>query len=403
MYSKAEWLTTWLIIALAIAAAVSPLSAQDSRIRIMRRSFAESDEPRNLYNTGRDCFDRGQFAEAERNFREVMQRFPRNPIADRSAYYLIRTLARLGKLSDALSQITNFERTYPRSEWLNDVKELHISLTNQLTPAIEALVVPPVPPHPAPPAPPGPPVSLRTGRGRIHANAVDGAPDLTLQQEALRVLFDKNAERAIEIAAERLKVNPADPVALSNLHMMANTSSDKALPILMSIARDSSNPRARKDAIFWISRSHADKESLTEILVGLTPSFSSDDDSEAVVYALSQVNTPRATDALADMARDKNRSDRIRSNAMLWIAQSPLSNRSSILENVYKGTMDNPRLRRQLVNYIGLARDAQAVNVLENIASTDPDQAVRTSAVRWIAQIKASDALKRLQEWLPKK
>ena len=69
----------------------------------------------------------------------------------------------------------------------------------------------------------------RLQQGHRQGDVTD--PEVSLQQEIMRAVFFNNSDRAIEIATERLKSDPSDPVVLSNLFMVASSLSAKALPM----------------------------------------------------------------------------------------------------------------------------------------------------------------------------
>src|SRR5204863_8284712 len=166
--------------------------------------------------------------------------------------------------------------------------------------------------------------------------------------------------------------NPADPVVLSSLNLVATSHSAQAMPMLLAIVKNSTNAKARRDAIFWLGQSRGDKDSIVDTLVGLIPSLA-DDDSEAVAYALSQIRTDKSVNALASIARDKNKSEKSRNNALFWIGQSRAPNRVSLLEDIYKSSMDSSKIRSQILYALNQTREPQAVTVMGNIASGDPD------------------------------
>jgi HEAT repeat protein len=227
-------------------------------------------------------------------------------------------------------------------------------------------------------------------------------PQISLQQEIMRAVFRNNPERAIEIASERLKVDPADPVVLSSLNMVASSRSTQALPMLLAIARNSTNPKARRDAIFWLGQSRGDKDSIVDTLVGLIPSLA-EDDAEAVAFTLGQIRTDKSLNALAMIARDKNKSEKTRNNALFWIGQSRAPNRVSLLEDIYKNSMDSSKTRQQVMYALSQTREPAAVTVLGNVASNDPDIEVRKQAVFWLGQSRSPDANKELERLLQKK
>jgi HEAT repeat protein len=206
----------------------------------------------------------------------------------------------------------------------------------------------------------------------------------------------------LEIATERLKSNPADPVVLSSLNMVANSRSAQAVPMLLAIARSSTNARARRDAIYWLGQSRGDRDAIVDTLVGLIPSLA-DDDSEAVAFALSQIRTDKSMNALATIARDKSKSEKTRNNALYWIGQGRLPNRVGLLEDIYKNSMDNSKIRMQTLYALSQTREPQAVTVMGNVASSDPDISVRKQAVYWLGQSRSPEANQALEKLLQKK
>jgi HEAT repeats len=125
--------------------------------------------------------------------------------------------------------------------------------------------IPPMPPMPEiPPMPPMPPMPTMEGFSfRYGGQAETTDPAVRLQQEVFRTLLRNNPDRALDLAAERLKTDPADAVVLGNLSMIANISSPKALPLLVSIAKSSPNSAARRDATISIARTRGEKDGLT--------------------------------------------------------------------------------------------------------------------------------------------
>src|SRR5262249_51248044 len=158
MYSNKKWIST-VISTVVVILMISSVAPAQRRISTHAQSLLPPDEARDLFNAGQRFFDENRFGEAESKFREVVRRFPKNPITDRADYYLIRTLAQVGKKNEALNRIDGFAKQYPRSRWLADVRELGIRWTNQFPPGAEAFIIrfrapTPAPPGQAAPAPP---------------------------------------------------------------------------------------------------------------------------------------------------------------------------------------------------------------------------------------------------------
>jgi HEAT repeat protein len=223
-----------------------------------------------------------------------------------------------------------------------------------------------------------------------------------LQLEVLRVLFENNPDRAIEISTDRLRSDPADIVVLSSLHMVAQSRSDRAMPLLVTLAK-SPDSKTRRDAVGWIGRARGEKDSIADILVSLVPAMTGEEDSSAIAYALAQVNTPKAYDALASMARDKSKPERLRQSAVQSIGEAKLTNRVTLLEDIYKASSDNVRVRRTVIGSLTRGKEPQVVTILSNIATSDPDTNVKIAAVNYLGQIKTPEALKALENLLQKK
>jgi hypothetical protein len=343
--------------------------AQTRRVFTVPQNFAEPADPaRELFNAGQRFYDQYRFADAERTFREVIQKYPKSNIADRAEYYLIRTLAQSGKQAEAVERIDAFPKSYPKSAWNADAQEIKIQLTNQIPPKAVAVLVrtPQVPP--APPAPPTP-FAVATPVVARPFGTQNLDPQITLQQEVMRAMFFTDAARAIQIAMDRLKSDMNDPLVLSSMNMIAFSGLPQAVPLFVDVARRSPNLRARKDAIFWMTQAASDKDAIVDTLMGLLPT-SNDEDSDAVAFALGQIHTDKAFNALATIARDKHRTAKARASALRWIGQS---------------------------------QSPQAASTLEAVATTDSDITLRTEAVRWLSLMRTADANQALENILRKK
>jgi hypothetical protein len=155
--------------------------------------------------------------------------------------------------------------------------------------------VPPIPP--LPPLPPTPPLPPHELFGEIAQD-----PEVSFKQEILRVLLQNNPDRAIDIAADRLKADPADPVVINNLSAIARTSSNKALPLITSIAKTSTDTRARREAINALGR--VSSVSLATLEDLYKSNSNSAEVRQAVVSAIGNSSDPRTATVLADIGKN---------------------------------------------------------------------------------------------------
>ena len=93
----------------------------------------------------------------------------------------------------------------------------------------------------------------------------------------------------------------------------------------------------------------------------------------------------------------------VRNNAVFWIVQSRAANRVGLLNDIYKNSMDNSKIRQQVLFALNQTREPQAVTIIGNIASTDPDIEVRKQAVFWLGQNKSPEANQALEKLLQRK
>lgn len=419
MFSNGKWISKSILMVIAgLGVSASGALAQTGRVVIVQRNFLEEGPvdraARELFNVGQKFYDQLRYPDAERTFREVLQKYSKSAIADKAGYYLIRTLFQSDKRTEALEQINAFPKSYPNSAWNGDVQEIRIQLTNQVPPRAEAILLrqrPPGPPTapgpvarsiefvpPAAPLPPSPPAP----RVRFGGPAQSADPQISLLQETMRAIFRSDVNRGLQIAMDRLKMDMADPVVLSTLDAVAASASTQALPFLLDVAKNSPNIRARKDAIFWMSQSPGNKDEVVDALTGLLPSLG-DDDSDAVTFALGQIHTDKAFNTLAGIARDKNRSEKTRIYALFSIGQSRVPNRVALLEDIYKNSGDSSQMRAQTLFALSQTRDPQAIAILGNIATSDPDFTLRKQAVMRLGQMKSPEATQALENVLRRK
>ena len=369
MLSYGKQMGRWVLILAGAVGFAAPAFGQNMRQPAFQRNLLEPGDPaRDLFNEGQRLYDQYRYGDAERTFRQVTERYPRSSVADRAEYYLIRTLRQTGKTAEALNHINSFRKTYPNSTWNLDVEEEKMEITNQVPPATQAILIrqggaplQPAAPHPAAQRPPA--IAIRP----VEIQKLD--PQISFLLEAMRVMFRNDASRALQIASERLKADMADPVVISSMSTLVSNASAQSLPILVEIAKNSPNMRARKDAAYWMTRVNSDKDSVVDTLMGLLPTLT-DDNTDGVTYALGQIRTEKSFNALAGIVTDKTRSEKVRAQALAALGQ---------------------------------AHDARTVGLLGSIANGDSDLSLRIEALRWLGQIRSPEATQVFEKILLKK
>jgi tetratricopeptide (TPR) repeat protein len=340
------------------------------------QSTAQNHAARTLFLEGRDFLDAGKLAEAERKFHEALTKYPKADQSDGTAFYRISTLIKLGRPGEALAEIEQFNRNYPQSPWKTDVEEERISVagsfifsTNRVVSPNRAQITTPVKPFS------GNKVIRKRNGGIVTMPAftavrpipfttVAGTP--SFESEVLRVILEKDADRGIELAKERLKNDPADPAVISNLSTIAGSTSAHAVPFLVTLAGSSDNPNARSLAIFWMSRHNGDKNALAKAFVDMVANSRDQQTDAAVAAALARLNSMERRQAIQKFIEVK----------------SPL--RLSMFQKIYRNS-PNAQVRTQLIEAAAQLPDARSVSFLSDVARRDADSDVRRSATRALA------------------
>ena len=206
--------------------------------------------------------------------------------------------------------------------------------------------MPPMPPMPIMPAmpemPPMPPMPLMPelpGWEGFHYSfgqqeTVD--PAIKLQQEVFRTIMRNSPERGLEIATDRLKADPGDPVVIGNLSSIAGSNSPKALPLLVTIAKSSTNQNARREAASAIGRSRNDTNGLT---------------------------------ILEDLYTSSSDNLELRKNIVASIGRSTDPRTIAVLSRIAKSDADDS-VRRTAVQYLGNRKEPEALKALEDLLKT---------------------------------
>jgi HEAT repeat protein len=160
-------------------------------------------------------------------------------------------------------------------------------------------------------------------------------PETRLQQEVFRSLLRNNADRAIDLATERLKTNPADPVVLGNLGAIATSGSAKAQPLLLTIAKTSTSTPARRDATMSIVRNRDDKDALALLEDLYKANADNVEVRRVVVSSIGRMSDPRAVTVLANIVRNDT-DESIRRSAIRALGSRQDQESMKVLEELLK-------------------------------------------------------------------
>ncbi|MGH9870772.1 MAG: HEAT repeat domain-containing protein [Candidatus Polarisedimenticolia bacterium] len=157
---------------------------------------------------------------------------------------------------------------------------------------------------------------------------------------------------------------------------------DEAGRLMASYLEKGQPSHVREQAAFWTgnTRGRAGYEALKAALRG--------DDSEEfrkkVIFALSQNDTPEATDELVRVARTDDDSE-VRGEALFWLAQKAGEKAAGALEEAIENDPDTD-VKKKAVFALTQMPDEEGVPKLLELARKHRNPAVRKEAIFWLGQ-----------------
>jgi tetratricopeptide (TPR) repeat protein len=294
-----------------------------------------------LWLDGRNLYDDFKFAEAEKKFREALSKYPKADQIDRQAYYLILTLEKLNRITEARAEIQTFLRNYPSSKWSDYVNERRLDLGGKNVLAEQEQ-------------------KIQKQRAAAQQSGTTELPmDASYQAQVLQKVFQNYPDRGFENARELLKKDPSDPAVLANLGTIYLSRSPQALPFLMDLMTNpTASPKTREVAFYWFSRKNPNKAEVAE---------------ELMAKLKNRENEPMVSEALFQMRYEEHR------EVLAKIAESSNPDKFSAMEKIFR--RGSITLKSDLLTILAKVPDRRALDLIVNAAENDPDLAVRTAAV----------------------
>jgi tetratricopeptide (TPR) repeat protein len=346
-----------LILSLILAAGAIAAQPQAG----MAQAAKENTEARKLSNDGIDLFNDGNFADAERKFRETLTKYPKSDVADRSDYYLILALEKLRRYQDARTEIDNFHRNYPGSRWRDDVDEKGLSLGASSNSIAEQ--------------------EAKIAKERALSQELSSTAlprNASMDAVILQMIIQQSPNEGIETVKERLKKDPSDPAVIANLGTIFNSSSPQALPFLLDLSNSAVSPTTRTIAFFYAMRRNPDQVQVANTLMEMLGK---------------KENEPIVSEALFRMTYEEHR------KVLEKIVASPNPNKFDAIEKIYHG--GSITLRIDLLSDVAKLRDdPKAASFIMDAAQNDKDLTVRQAAIEDLMLQKHGADVKELKSLL---
>ena len=356
----------WNSLALNVVVAATVVVAQPATG--IAQTPRENSEARRLYNEGVLSLYDGNYVEAERMFRESLNKYPKSDQAQKTSFALIEALAKLRRVQDARTEIEKFKKNFPNSAWMDDVNEKAAELGGKLNPPGDACIW-------------NGPAELKAAQALADflrgARLPDGPKKYgdgfpsnpSMSAQILRMLIGNDTQAGIEEARAMLKVNPSDPAVAANLGTIANSDSPLAMPFLLGVwGNAASSPNMRHNAFFWFGRMNPDKEEVAKAIMDLLARRETQPIGSEALYLMTVADHRAVLDKIVNS-----------SNPEKFAHMDKIYQNGSVL------------LRTDLLRFVGRLNDPRSVPFLVEAAQNDQDGSVRVVAAQELGRRKDVD------------
>ena len=190
--------------------------AQDEERRAQEEMRRAAERDDNSYRKGKAFLDRKSYDQAIEAFNRVIE--DKTGRADGALYWRAYALNRLGKRDEALASLSELQKNYPKSRWLDDAKALDVE------------------------------VRQKSGQ----SVSPDSTGDEELKLMALQGLAESDPERSVPMLEKVLKSNNSPRLKERALFVLAQSHGQKSREILASVAKGGSNPDLQSKAIEYL-------------------------------------------------------------------------------------------------------------------------------------------------------
>ena len=328
-------------------------------------SEARAEQEDDLYDEATDALDDNDYAHAIEAFRNVVKM--RGEHQDAAMYWLAYAQNKKGNRSDALATLLEFQKAFPKSRWMEDVKVLEVEVRQSAGQHIEP------------------------------AHFVDD----DVKAMALQGLMNSDPDRGITVI-EGIVNDPRQSAKMKDkaVFLLSQYGGPHAIDLLGRFARDHSNPELQGRALRYLGIMGGEQSrrlladvytSSTDIDVkkSILKSFMiSGDRAHLLALAKTESNPDLRAEAVQQLGISGGRSEL----ADLYTNESSVEVKKKILQAMFVGgsvdklsdiarTEHNPELRLTAIKNLGLTGGTRAAETLVMVYQTDPNAEVRRAVI----------------------
>ncbi|HEY2497139.1 MAG TPA: tetratricopeptide repeat protein [Candidatus Angelobacter sp.] len=282
-----------------------------------------------VYNSAKDALDEGEYDTAIKGFDQVIGMHGRKP--DGAMYWKAYALNKNGNKAQALTEIGELRKNYPKSTWLRDAGALEQEIRGGGNP--------------------------------------ENISDEELKLLALQSLMNSDPEKAVPLLDKVITGNYSPKLKDKALFVLSQSGSEKAQQILLSLAKANNQPDLQKRAIRYMGMNGIGRNrAVLKEIYNSSPDMSV----KKTVFQAWLMGGDK-DDVLAVARTEKN--PELRKEAIRYLGM--LGGRQE-LRQLYKEATD-VEAKEGLLQAMGMAGDAQG---LTEAATAEKDPAVRRHAIR---------------------
>lgn len=329
-----------------------------------KESKAEKEE--SLYDAASDMLDDHEWRKAVATFDKVAQMGGAH--ADAALYWKAHAQNQMGQRAEALNTLVTLQKSYPKSRWVEDGRQLELE--------------------------------IRQNVGQVDAAKVDRVEDDDLKLMAINSLLTSDPERAVPLLEGIINSPKASPKMKERaLFVLSQSSSEKATDILSRIARGG-NPDLQAKAVRYlgIMGSQRNKTLLNEIYAStsditlkksiLKSYMVGGDRAHLLAVAKNEKNEELRGDAITQLGVSGARNEL----ADLYSSEPSLELRKKIIQAMFIGgnaeklgeiarDEKNEDLRVAAIRNLGLLGGGKSGQILVTIYQTDSNPDVRKAVI----------------------
>ena len=368
-------------------------------------STGDQDDPGyQAYKAGYNMVLEEKWTDARKAFGDLVTKYPKSKYVDDAAYWIAYSW-RFNEKSKAVEAYKKFLKDYKDSNYYDDAVA---DLTRLETPSVVAGT-------PSPRSTPTPETErlardvARLARGTeslappgAHAIAPgmhsrEDDPELKMRVEALQALVRSNKDGSTFTLLKEIALDETQPRQMreSAFYMLREFKDQDVASVYLQVIRGDSEAKVKQNALYWMGQSGRDGgEKVFTLLKEIAQDTKQDREiRESAIYSLRQVNRSDVANVLIQIARtDPDR--KIRQTALYWIGQSARSDKEAAFQILKEFALDQKQdreIRESAIYSLKEIKGEESLDLFIQLAKSDPDEKIRTTALYWIGQSRNRD------------